>query len=145
MDDCLHKRKNGTCEILSEKDGVREFCVNGPCPYDTTLKGDFVRRNNITDRIERHVRRIDDEVYLLSSEDKIFNSALELALEIIGNEPAADVRENVYSSWKIHRFNDGTTYAHCLNCNITQVFYGGKEPTNFCPNCGADMIGESNE
>ena len=53
--------------------------------------------------------------------------------------PAADVRENVHSSWRIFRFNDGTTYADCLNCKITQVFYGGKEPTNFCPNCGADM------
>lgn len=55
--------------------------------------------------------------------------------------PAADVRENVRSYWKVFRFNDGTTYAHCMNCNITQVFYGGKEPTNFCPNCGADMRG----
>ena len=53
--------------------------------------------------------------------------------------PAADVRENMYSSWRLLRFNDGTTYAHCLNCKTTQVFYEGKEPTYFCPNCGADM------
>ena len=46
MDDCLHKRKNGTCEILSEKDGVQEFCVEGPCPHDTPQKGDYIKRKD---------------------------------------------------------------------------------------------------
>ena len=73
-----------------------------------------------------------DDAYETGYEDKI---------KQIEQIPAADVRENVHSSWRIFRFNDGTTYADCLNCKITQVFYGGKEPTNFCPNCGADMRG----
>ena len=53
MNDCLHKRKNGTCEILSEKDGVQEFCVEGTCPDDTTLKGDFVRRTDALAVLEK--------------------------------------------------------------------------------------------
>ena len=66
-------------------------------------------------------------------------AAMHAQVRLLSGLPAADVRENVHSSWQLLKFNDGTTYANCLRCRTMQVFYGGKEPTNFCPNCGADM------
>lgn len=53
--------------------------------------------------------------------------------------PAADVRPVVRSDWIINDVGDNTLYAKCKHCLTTQVLYGGKQPTNFCPNCGADM------
>ena len=31
-------------------------------------------------------------------------------------------------------------YAKCNQCKVTQVFYYNKPLTNFCPNCGAEMM-----
>ena len=129
MSERIYKRQDGTCERLSEPAGVQEYCVEGPCPDESTLKGDYIKR-------EDAIMTAMNYEGSGNAQDASQDIAAELA-----SIPAADVRENMYSSWKIHRFNDGTTYAHCLNCKITQVFYGGKEPTYFCPNCGADMRG----
>lgn len=42
----------------------------------------------------------------------------------------------------ISEFED-CRYVKCNQCKVTQVFYYNKPPTNFCPNCGADMRGET--
>lgn len=117
MNDCLHKRQNGTCEILSEKDGVQEYCVEGPCPYDTTLKGDYIKREEVFSEINFHESRGGN----VSA--NIRNAVRRL--------PAADVVEVVRCKnckyWGIERgYNesdppklnpqpDGTVYAECVH------------------------------
>jgi hypothetical protein len=40
MCECIHKRQDGGCEILSD-DEVTEYCVEGPCPrYEIKGKGE---------------------------------------------------------------------------------------------------------
>ena len=56
--------------------------------------------------------------------------------------PAADVREAVHARWKVTVKFDDCYYADCPACRTTQVFYGNKELTNYCPNCGAMMDGK---
>lgn len=58
---------------------------------------DYIKRDAVTDRIERHLRQ-QDELYPLSEEDFYTNWGLDVALDIIGNEPSADVRENKWIS-----------------------------------------------
>lgn len=87
------------------------------------------------------MRRIDDEVYLLSPEDEIFNSALELALEIIGNEPAADVRGEWIPIDELP-WDEANTFL-CSACHSEcDTHNGDYDLPYFCPNCGADMRGE---
>lgn len=50
--------------------------------------------------------------------------------------PAADVRPNVPGKFYLQYNGDGCW--HCSECN-----YQARYPSNFCPNCGADMRGES--
>ena len=69
--------------------------------------------------------------------------------------PAADVRENVKGEWIPYEFGD-ETWHKCSNCGIADQygfkylsFNGTKNiiysVRNFCPNCGADMRGESDD
>lgn len=50
--------------------------------------------------------------------------------------PSADVRENVRGEW-LSMFGHNV----CNKCGFKIDIV----PTNFCPNCGADMRGEKNE
>ena len=63
-------------------------------------------------------------------------------VEIIKNQPVADVRENVHGVWK-KKTNPhlGHEYIwHCSNCGQDcMATIMGKPKWNFCPNCGADM------
>ena len=56
----------------------------------------------------------------------------------ISSIPAADVHENIYGEWKdIGNLNNAV-------CSVCGAFYDVLQKTgemNFCPNCGADMIG----
>lgn len=59
--------------------------------------------------------------------------------------PSADVRENVRGCWiNIEIHIDGSSTAECDKCNAI-VHSNLSEKINFCPNCGADMRGESDE
>lgn len=58
----------------------------------------------------------------------------------IDDIPTADVRENVKGEW-IFPYGD-KKYKRCSACGKT--FYSIPSTSNFCPNCGAQMVrGES--
>lgn len=61
--------------------------------------------------------------------------------------PAADVRENVRGHWtNVQIYVTGSSMADCSICGVTvhNSFMGNAAP-NFCPNCGADCRGDSDE
>lgn len=64
--------------------------------------------------------------------------------------PPADVRENVRGEWIIRNVQDwkgrptGKKFIKCDQCEEEEIISFGRSPFNFCPNCGADMKGETN-
>lgn len=73
--------------------------------------------------------------------DKLVDDMAEYAIECIKTvdaQPTADVRENVKGHWVVDRY--------CSVCDFDKYEFDcccGGWPQNFCPNCGADMRGES--
>lgn len=63
----------------------------------------------------------------------------------IKNAQTADVRENVRGEWIRHdgRWINDDYYPARYECNQCHHFVGVACDKNFCPNCGADMRGES--
>ena len=82
--------------------------------------------------------RVDER--LMNFKDKLHEVFVKLC-----NLPSADVRENVRGKW-IEPQREGCVswdkraYAQCSICGYKQYF--GREK-NFCPNCGADMRGDT--
>ena len=67
-------------------------------------------------------------------------------LDSIRDAPAVDAVPVKHGRWIISvTFGDKETYARCSVCRTTQIFFNGKEPTNYCPNCGAKMDGEEGD
>ena len=75
-------------------------------------------------------------------------------LMYINNTPTADVRENVRGEWiditaKHKDTGECKEAQQCSVCGAVYLRYYGEEDgfevvkPNFCPNCGADMRGES--
>lgn len=58
-------------------------------------------------------------------------------VKAIKSIPAADVREVVRGKWQFHMFTANSWGYECRVCHTTW-----DTPTNFCPNCGAEMKGE---
>ena len=67
-----------------------------------------------------------------------FYMGLFAAAEEASKIPAADVRYVIHSKWEITDIDHahGHRCYHCPECGEDEWRY---EPTNFCPNCGADM------
>ena len=69
-----------------------------------------------------------------------FDDGVEFVLEEIDKQPTADVRENVHGEW----IEQGLSpYEGIRRCSVCEKVYDIREQFNFCPNCGADMRGES--
>lgn len=59
--------------------------------------------------------------------------------EMIDIQPTVDVRENVKGEWEVIDYAEPRRYG----CSICRIFVW--HPTNYCPNCGADMRGEEDD
>ena len=60
------------------------------------------------------------------------------AINIVNDQPTADVRENVHGEWE---YKDVGGW-HCSRCGSQAPFWcfaTTQNLANFCPNCGADM------
>lgn len=63
-----------------------------------------------------------------------FYNGIEVARTVIHKLPAADVRPVARGKWQFHMFTANSWGYECRVCHTTW-----DSPTNFCPNCGADM------
>lgn len=61
---------------------------------------------------------------------------LELAFDVIGNQPTADVVEVVHGEWGEYGEED----FFCTACDVII-----ENPTPYCPNCGAKMDGSGDD
>ena len=64
----------------------------------------------------------------------------DIAIPLIDIEHAPIIEERKKGEWIITSEFEDCRYAKCNQCKVTQVFYYNKPLTNFCPDCGADMM-----
>ncbi len=63
---------------------------------------------------------------------------------LINRQPAADVRPVVRGKWVLEYEPNGKPYCfHCSVCDGDFHYIGITTKYDFCPNCGADMRGET--
>ena len=89
---------------------------------------------------ERIPKDIHEDVFENCSNCELLDD--EQVKELIDLQPTADVRENVRGEWievLIDTYGGGHfTYSKCSVCQSEQII-----DSNFCPNCGADMRGDT--
>ena len=71
--------------------------------------------------------------------DDDISVTIQEAMEAVKEQPTADVRENVKGEWR--RRKDTIQCSQCKAKWIDHTYL--IETFRFCPNCGADMRGES--
>lgn len=102
---------------------------------------DLISRQAAIDSIEKHIRT-GDELYPLTSTDKILNHAFEIAASCVYNLSTADVAPVRHGRLTINRCKVGGydyAYYKCTACGRLRpmtVFQ-----FDFCPFCGAKMDG----
>lgn len=99
---------------------------------------EYIDRTQAIDAIEVHMYRQDPDdrgVYPLEDWQREQNYAYDLAMEILGNLPAADVKPVVHAHFYV---DDGCAY--CSNCrnNFKKAIL---KAVKFCPMCGAQIDG----
>lgn len=85
-------------------------------------------------------KRID---IVIGSEPKAWDKKAlkELKMYVVHAVPTADVRENVRGEWIVKK--DIINCSVCKRCSWSKSYEDLVRSFNFCPNCGADMRGES--
>ena len=87
-------------------------------------------------------RYIDAEIYrsvLRGASEGYYDDSFEKVLDAI---PTADVVEVRHGKWKISELPKGKKLKYCSECGFGQNMHDERS-YNFCPNCGADMRGET--
>ena len=74
----------------------------------------------------------ESEEYLTPDGDEIYHEYIPVSA--VKSIPAADVRPVVRGEWQFHMFTANSWGYECRVCHTTW-----DTPTNYCPNCGADM------
>lgn len=102
---------------------------------------EYIERDSIYSRVKRHTNPYGKPTIDYESGVKV--------LDMIKQEPAADVAPVVHGEWKLHGNDDdlGSTYwcSHCYFQVDEELFYphgyDEEKPYNYCPRCGAKMDG----
>ncbi len=104
----------------------------------------------MTDFISREAAktRIHDRAIEMALNNVGFNCDASFVIQSVSNGakhwldevPAADVRPVARGKWKKRRFSELAFGYECSVCHTTW-----DAPTNFCPNCGANMDGGVND
>ena len=93
---------------------------------------DYIKREDAIERLSYHTDFYQSDREF-GTEEMLYKDS---ALKEISDIPSADVRENVRGEW----ISTGFMEVKCSNCKET---FHELESANFCPNCGAEMGGES--
>lgn len=99
---------------------------------------DFIDRQAAIDSIEKHIRT-GDELYPLTSTDKILNHAFEIAASCVYNQPAADVAPVRHGQMRYKAAYKGAEFGFYFCSECVEPFWWGS--LNYCPHCGAKMDG----
>ena len=122
---------------------------------------DLISRSALKEEIEKRIEQDNTEDF-----DKGYNIALQGVIELIDNVPTVEIPNDVLKSYhlgyaqakvdlerpqgawidieKQGRTGDGRTFSYPITvCSICKENTG--ELYNFCPNCGAKMISESED
>lgn len=95
----------------------------------------YIDKDNLYERLEKRCYEI--AKYCGGPETKQYMRGFQEAINILKNEPAADVREVKHAKWLPYRF--GLEVVTCSNCGAV---YEGGDSFRFCPKCGAKMYEE---
>lgn len=82
-----------------------------------------------------------DKLYIAAMDTEFYDAADEdVVLELINQQPTADVQEVKHGEWLLEREPCGKPYCyHCTICDSDFHHTGIKVAWDFCPNCGAKM------
>lgn len=87
----------------------------------------------------------------LHDSEQYFNNLLfedEQITSIIEELPSVDERPNTHAHWKVvsDGYSDNAYICECSECKDTVwVYKDADRKWNYCPNCGADMRGDTTE
>lgn len=89
--------------------------------------------------VKRHIWHLIQDPWNHQAAPASWADAYRQMIDILDDEPAADVRPVIRGKWKKHyadheAFGERPFCRYCSVCNAITVF-----PYNFCPDCGADM------
>lgn len=83
-----------------------------------------------------------------ASRNETFKKISEIICYLIDREPTVDTKHVKHSKWIPYgRDSAYTKFYRCSNCNYEIPIYEDSEdkPYKYCPDCGADMRGETDE
>lgn len=94
---------------------------------------EYIDRDSIYSRVKRHTNPYGKPTLDYKSGVKV--------LDMIKQEPTADVVEVIHSEWILN--DDGS--ATCKNCYMTTKYAWDYDNVfNYCPHCSAKMDGDTN-
>ena len=109
---------------------------------------EYIKRDDVIDKC-RNAVFVDEIIQMAGGGNVILHDVEIDAVEAIPllsvlDIPSADVRENISGHW-----DEGNDVWYCSNCGSSFDFNDSTVPVEegyyFCPWCGADMRGESDE
>jgi len=109
---------------------------------------EFINRKDAFEILQSRLDSISQMSYLNMDwhELEIMRDAIEHAIDDVGEVPSADVQPVVHAYWieLPKALNPNENPCKCSNCGHILSFMNYYPKSKYCPNCGADMGGDTN-
>ena len=92
---------------------------------------DLIDRQQTAEYLCKYMEWVNDDYCFMDTDEK-----REVVEEMLSGIPSAEPKTG---KWVITGKFADTIHAKCSECKRHQIFYYGKKPTNYCPECGASM------